>query len=220
MASPLARRVMRVYWPTLFVVLCFDYAAYLNLAGPLHRPSVTGSAGSPPPRAPVIDDNAAQAADDTVPESAATENGWSDLGDGWLDNLSLREPNPQGSSSGAGARTVTDHAKPGASGVGRTRNAGPRSVTAVVTAYSDRGLCSDQRPAGPGRVAAPRWIPLGSRAYITGYGHCVVADRTNARLNGRWDVWFPTERQCLRVWGKRTIRVTYLRRVKAAMKGA
>ena len=80
---------------------------------------------------------------------------------------------------------------------------------AVCTAYCDRGVCADGRAAGPGRVAGPRGVPLGTRVYIPGYGAARVADRTARRFNGRWDVWLPGRAAC-RAWGRRGVAVVIL----------
>lgn len=89
-------------------------------------------------------------------------------------------------------------------------------MTAVVTAYclcrmccgnSDGTTASGRIPVQGVTVAAPRWVPFGSRVYIQNVGWRVVQDRTARRYDGRWDVYFTRHRDAKR-FGLRRLEVT------------
>jgi 3D (Asp-Asp-Asp) domain-containing protein len=86
----------------------------------------------------------------------------------------------------------------------------------VATAYTAScigcsGITASGRPAGHGVVAVdPRFIPLGSRLYIPGYGHAVAGDTGSAIRGNRIDLGFNSLRDAL-LFGRRAIMVYVLR---------
>ena len=66
-------------------------------------------------------------------------------------------------------------------------------------------------PARPGIVAVdPKVIPLGTRLFIPGYGHCVAGDICGAARKGKVliDLCMPTEAAC-RQFGRRRVPVYF-----------
>lgn len=92
-------------------------------------------------------------------------------------------------------------------------------ITAVVTAYCACRVCcgpnaagitaAGTRPVAGRTVAAPRWVPLGSRVRINGRWY-VAEDRTARRYDGRWDIFFRSHDEA-RAFGKQTNRVEICR---------
>jgi 3D (Asp-Asp-Asp) domain-containing protein len=86
----------------------------------------------------------------------------------------------------------------------------------VATAYTAScggcsGITASGRPAGHGIVAVdPRFIPLGSRLYIPGYGHAIAGDTGGAIKGNRIDLGFNSLRDAL-LFGRRAITVYVLR---------
>ncbi len=86
----------------------------------------------------------------------------------------------------------------------------------IATAYTAScsgcsGITASGRPAGHGVVAVdPRFIPLGSRLYIPGYGHAVAGDTGGAIRGNRIDLGFNSLRDAL-LFGRRAITVYVLR---------
>jgi 3D (Asp-Asp-Asp) domain-containing protein len=71
------------------------------------------------------------------------------------------------------------------------------SLTATVSAYTAIETCPNRscvtasgQLAGPGAVACPRTIPLGTKIEIENMGTYTCLDRTAARVDGRYDIWF------------------------------
>ena len=90
-------------------------------------------------------------------------------------------------------------------------------TNAVITAYCACALCcgKSNQPTAAGvmpkehhTIAAPRWIPLGSRVRIKGLSwKFVVEDRTGRNYDGRFDVFIPNHEKALK-FGIRTNKVT------------
>ena len=81
---------------------------------------------------------------------------------------------------------------------------------AVITHYCACEVCCGQwavlgrtasgtRPKEGRTVAGPRWVPLGTRVWIQGYGVLVVEDRTHPRYDGRWDVYVASHAKAQRL---------------------
>ena len=83
------------------------------------------------------------------------------------------------------------------------------SHAAAVTAYCDKGIMADGHRVHVGACAGPRWIPLGTRVVIGGEVY-TVEDRTNRRLDGRYDIWRPWSRARCPKFGKRNMVVKVL----------
>ena len=85
------------------------------------------------------------------------------------------------------------------------------SETFEATAYHLHGRTATGHRPGPGTVAAdPRVIPLGSRVWVSGYGHAVARDTGRAIRGRRVDVWLPSRHACRR-WGRRRVQVRVIR---------
>jgi 3D (Asp-Asp-Asp) domain-containing protein len=85
------------------------------------------------------------------------------------------------------------------------------TTTAWVTVYNDHARpMADRHRVHVGAIAAPRWVRLGSRVHVQGLGWFTAEDRTNRRLDGRWDIWRPWSRERCYRWGKQRLRVTVL----------
>jgi 3D (Asp-Asp-Asp) domain-containing protein len=94
-----------------------------------------------------------------------------------------------------------------------------RSLTVVATAYTPvatgvEGGCytktgRDGRSVH-GVAVDPKVIPLGSRLFIPGYGHCVADDIGGAIRGHRVDVRVQAARN-MAVWGRRSVRIYVLR---------
>ena len=83
-----------------------------------------------------------------------------------------------------------------------------RSVRVTATAYCLTSLTATGARPYYGTVAVdPRYIPLGTRMYVSGYGRARALD-TGAAIKGwRIDVWFPSCAQAWS-WGVRRVTVT------------
>lgn len=85
-----------------------------------------------------------------------------------------------------------------------------RVIRMEATAYSGGGTTASGLAARVGRVAVdPRIIPLGTKLYISGYGHCVAADTGGAIKGNRVDLYFNSESQCIQ-FGRRQVTVYVL----------
>ncbi|MEI6521216.1 MAG: 3D domain-containing protein [bacterium] len=82
---------------------------------------------------------------------------------------------------------------------------GPGSCGKYADGYTATGM-----RAGRGVIAVdPRFIPLGTRVYVDGYGYAIAAD-TGGAIKGRIiDVCFPTRGECIR-WGRKMVKVRIL----------
>ena len=84
-------------------------------------------------------------------------------------------------------------------------------LSGVATAYPAKGRTARMGPARPGIVAVdPKVIPLGTRLFIPGYGHCVAGDICGAARKGKVliDLCMPTEAAC-RQFGRRRVPVYF-----------
>ena len=77
---------------------------------------------------------------------------------------------------------------------------------AWVTRYNDTGYMASGHWTFIGAVACPREIKLGTWVRIDGREY-VCHDRTNKRLNGRYDIYDSREDKELFAWGKRKLNV-------------
>lgn len=55
----------------------------------------------------------------------------------------------------------------------------------------------------------PRFIPLGTKVYVEGYGHAIAGDTGSAIKGQKIDVFFATKAEAYR-WGNRTVKITIL----------
>jgi 3D (Asp-Asp-Asp) domain-containing protein len=92
------------------------------------------------------------------------------------------------------------------------------NLIAIVTAYCACVSCCGKSPGDPGygitasgkqaqqgvSIAAPRWVPFGSRVYVSGLGWRTVHDRMSRKYPDRWDVYFEDHREALK-FGKQKL---------------
>jgi len=93
----------------------------------------------------------------------------------------------------------------------------------VVTAYDNgtgrgkknaSGVTSSGEKTRKGTIAADiRLYPYGTRMYVPGYGWGEVQDRGSAIRGDRIDVFFPKKKDAI-AWGRQTLDVTIIRRMK------
>ena len=92
-------------------------------------------------------------------------------------------------------------------------------MTAIVCAYcacrlccgpQAAGLAADGRPVAVGAIAAPRWVPFGTRVRVEGVGVFVVRDRMSRRFPARWDIYMPRHRDA-KQWGVKKLNITILK---------
>jgi 3D (Asp-Asp-Asp) domain-containing protein len=78
-------------------------------------------------------------------------------------------------------------------------------LAVMATAYCDRGHTASGAIAGPGTIAVDnRFIPMGTRLYVPGYGFGRAADRGGAIRGRRIDVWM-SSCKAARDWGVRRL---------------
>lgn len=96
--------------------------------------------------------------------------------------------------------------------------AGRRIIEMIATGYDSgvgsngrwAGRTATGRRAGYGVVAVdPRFIPLGTRLYIDGYGYAVAGDTGGAIKGNRIDLCYDSHRAAMRV-GRKRVRVLIL----------
>lgn len=98
---------------------------------------------------------------------------------------------------------------PADGGVGRAPAGTTLTVQAV--AYHLPGRTASGLPVGPGIMAVdPRVLPLGTRAFVPGYGEAVAADTGSAVKGNMIDLWMPSLAEA-RAWGSRTVTITIYR---------
>jgi 3D (Asp-Asp-Asp) domain-containing protein len=92
-----------------------------------------------------------------------------------------------------------------------------RTMTMIATGYSASenrrwgGKTATGRPARFGVVAVdPRFIKLGTRVYVEGYGIAIAADTGGAIKGRRIDLCFNTRAEAMRV-GRKSVKVTILK---------
>jgi 3D (Asp-Asp-Asp) domain-containing protein len=98
-------------------------------------------------------------------------------------------------------------ARRGMTGTVHLADAALRMMATAYTADCSgcSGVTASGRPAGHGIVAVdPRYIPLGTRLYIPGYGHALAGDTGSAIRGNRIDLGFESHRDALR-FGRRSI---------------
>ena len=98
----------------------------------------------------------------------------------------------------------------------RPKTAGPRTMTFVATAHSQKGRTASGATSHVGTVAAdPAVLPLGSRIHVTGaggYSGEYTVEDTGALVKGRHiDIYMPTEAEAKK-FGKRRVSVQVLQR--------
>lgn len=82
-----------------------------------------------------------------------------------------------------------------------------------ATAYTEMGnnITASGMKAQVGVVAVdPKVIPLGTKLYIEGYGYAIAGDTGGAIKNNRIDLYFNTERECVRYGVKNGVKVYVL----------
>ena len=73
-----------------------------------------------------------------------------------------------------------------------------------------RALADKRMKAGKGVVAVdPRFIKLGTKLYVVGYGYCIAGDTGGAIKGNRIDLGFNTYREAVQ-FGRRTVTVFIL----------
>lgn len=84
-------------------------------------------------------------------------------------------------------------------------------LTCEATAYTHTGnpTATGIMPYVGVVAVDPRYIPLGTKMYIPGYGVAVAADTGGAIVRNIIDVFFNTERECIN-WGRRNVQVYIL----------
>lgn len=95
------------------------------------------------------------------------------------------------------------------------RSSVKRQITVTATGYykyvSGTGITATGRKATKGIVAVdPRFIPLGTKLYIPGYGYAIAADTGGAIKGSKIDLCFDTYREAIR-YGRRKIKISILR---------
>ena len=101
-------------------------------------------------------------------------------------------------------------------GIARTSRIAATALSMVATAYTAgcygcSGITASGRPAGHGIVAVdPRFIPLGTRLYIPGYGFAIAGDTGGAIKGNRIDLGFNSYSDAIR-FGRRAVTVYRLR---------
>lgn len=92
-----------------------------------------------------------------------------------------------------------------------------RTLTMIATGYSASenkrwgGKTATGRPARFGVVAVdPRFIKLGTRVYVEGYGIAIAADTGGAIKGRRIDLCFNSRSEAMRI-GRKTVKVTILK---------
>ncbi len=91
-----------------------------------------------------------------------------------------------------------------------TASSGGRTITVTAVAYCLPGRTALGLPVGRGIIAVdPSVIPLGSRAYVEGYGEAIAADTGGGIYGNKIDVWVPSLSEAYS-WGARTVTVTIL----------
>jgi 3D (Asp-Asp-Asp) domain-containing protein len=101
-------------------------------------------------------------------------------------------------------------------GMDHTSRIAATALSMVATAYTAgcygcSGITASGRPAGHGIVAVdPRFIPLGTRLYIPGYGFAIAGDTGGAIIGNRIDLGFNSYSDAIR-FGRRAVTVYRLR---------
>jgi 3D (Asp-Asp-Asp) domain-containing protein len=123
----------------------------------------------------------------------------------WGQTMSISDPNPCRHATYtlvalANDPTASDASTGQLSGAYRLRDNGQvtsyklahQTKSNLITAYNDTGQTVSGYQAGPGKCAVDaRYIPLGTRFWVDGYGWCYAAD-IGVWIQGRIiDVWLP-----------------------------
>jgi 3D (Asp-Asp-Asp) domain-containing protein len=93
------------------------------------------------------------------------------------------------------------------------QNASKRSYRIEVdaVAYNLPGRTALGIPVRKGVVAVdPRFIPLGTKLHVPGYGRGIAADVGSAIKGRLIDLWMPSD-AAARKWGRRTVVITVFR---------
>lgn len=91
-------------------------------------------------------------------------------------------------------------------------------LTAIVTYYCACTACcgpnakgitaSGARVQEGVTIAAPRWVPFGTRVYVDGVGYRTVQDRMSRKYPDRWDVYIADHKAALKAGiGKKQIQI-------------
>jgi cystine transport system substrate-binding protein len=103
--------------------------------------------------------------------------------------------------------TATSGGTPPSTGGSVTKG---QHLTVSATSYCLTGSTASGLPVGPGIMATdPSVIPLGTRAYVPGYGNAVAAD-TGSAVNGLTiDLWVASCKKAA-AYGRQTLTITIL----------
>jgi 3D (Asp-Asp-Asp) domain-containing protein len=128
----------------------------------------------------------------------------------------LRVPRKRIVAEGVGSSTLAEFEALGIARMASLARSAMDAFQMVATAYTagsagGSGMTAIGRRAGYGIVAVdPRFIPLGTRLYITGYGYAVAGDTGGAIVGHRIDLGFDTLRSAL-LFGRRDVTVYRLK---------
>ena len=115
------------------------------------------------------------------------------------------------SAASAGTQPATPATAPAASTTPAPAPApatGTHTLVVDAVAYHLQGNTASGIPVGVGVIAVdPTVIPLGTRAFVPGYGPAVAADVGTAIKGNIIDLWMPTTAEA-RAWGRRTVTIT------------
>jgi len=85
-----------------------------------------------------------------------------------------------------------------------------QKLTVSATCYCLGGSTASGLPVGPGIMATdPSVIPLGTRAYVPGYGNAVAADTGGAVKGLTIDLWVSSCKKAA-AYGRQTLTITIL----------
>jgi cystine transport system substrate-binding protein len=113
------------------------------------------------------------------------------------------ESQPTSTSTTTTTSATTSHSSGGSVAKGE-------QLTVSATCYCLRGSTASGLPVGPGIMATdPSVIPLGTRAYVPGYGNAVAADTGSAVTGLTIDLWVA---DCAKAsaYGRQTLTITIL----------
>jgi 3D (Asp-Asp-Asp) domain-containing protein len=126
----------------------------------------------------------------------------------------VRRAHPRIVAEGVGEYAAFEHIEN--TGIQRTGYIAASALNMIATAYTANcygcsGITAIGRPAGHGIVAVdPRFIPLGTRLYIPGYGYAIAGDTGGAIRGNRIDLGFNSLRDAM-LFGRREVTVYRLK---------
>jgi 3D (Asp-Asp-Asp) domain-containing protein len=131
-----------------------------------------------------------------------------------VQNRIIRKPHTRIVAVGASEYEAFEHVE--RYGMEHTARIAATAIQMVATAYTAgcygcSGITASGRPAGHGIVAVdPRYIPLGTRLFIPGYGFAIAGDTGGAIKGYRIDLGFNSYSDAIR-FGRRAVTVYRLR---------